>query len=115
LLRALSNLALNVSRDEASNTSLGNLFQCFTTPTVKEFFLISSLNLPSFSLKPVLLVLSLQALLKSLSPLTRSSTYKNYLVLSYKCQLFMNAVPPEFHLSKPLNNIDMGGEKVKRC
>ena len=30
LIRALSNLALNVSRDGASTTSLGNLVQCFT-------------------------------------------------------------------------------------
>ncbi|KAK4807049.1 hypothetical protein QYF61_018390 [Mycteria americana] len=59
---APSNLTLNVSRDGASNTSLGNLFQCFTTLIVKKFFLISSLNLPSFSLKPLPLVLSQQAL-----------------------------------------------------
>jgi len=44
LLRALSNLALNVSRDGASTASLGNLFQCFTTLIVKKFFLISSLS-----------------------------------------------------------------------
>jgi len=31
LLRAPSNLALNVSRDGASTTSLGSLFQCLTT------------------------------------------------------------------------------------
>ncbi|KAK4827968.1 hypothetical protein QYF61_022670, partial [Mycteria americana] len=31
LLRALSNLTLNVSRGGASTTSLGNLFQCLTT------------------------------------------------------------------------------------
>jgi len=41
-----------VSRDRASITSLGNLFQCLTTLIVKIFFLISSLNLPSFILKP---------------------------------------------------------------
>ena len=41
LLRALSSLTLSVSRDGASTTSLGNLFQCFTT-----FFIISRLNLP---------------------------------------------------------------------
>ena len=34
----------------------------------KKYFLTSSLNLPSFSLKPLPLVKSLQALLKSLSP-----------------------------------------------
>ncbi|KAK4822133.1 LOW QUALITY PROTEIN: hypothetical protein QYF61_010256 [Mycteria americana] len=59
LLRAPSNLSLNVSRDGASITSLGNLFQCFTILIVKNFFLISSLNLPLFSLKPFPLVLLL--------------------------------------------------------
>jgi len=68
LLRAPSNLALNVSRDGASTTSPGNLYQRFTTLTVNNFFLISSLNLPSLSLKPLLLVLAQQALLKRLSP-----------------------------------------------
>jgi len=67
VLRALSNLVLNVSRDGASTTSLGNPFQCFTTLTVKNFFLISSPNLPCFSLKPLPLVLSLLSLLKRLS------------------------------------------------
>ncbi|KAK4808555.1 hypothetical protein QYF61_009858 [Mycteria americana] len=66
LLRALSNLTWNVSRDGASTTSLGNLFQCLTTLIVKNFFLKSSLNLPFLSLKPLLLVLSQQALLKLL-------------------------------------------------
>jgi len=58
LLRALSNLALNVARDGGSTTSLGNRFQCFTTLTVKNVFLLSSQKLPSLSLKPLLLVLS---------------------------------------------------------
>ncbi|KAK4826030.1 hypothetical protein QYF61_003851 [Mycteria americana] len=66
LLRAPSNLTLNVSRDGASTTSLANLLQCFTTLIVKTFFLISSLNLPSFSSKPLPLVLLQQALLKIL-------------------------------------------------
>jgi len=52
LPRAPSNLAFDVSRDGASTTSLGNPFQCFTTLIVKNFFLISSLNLPSLGLKP---------------------------------------------------------------
>jgi len=64
LLRALCNLALNISRDGASITSLGSLCQCFTTLIVKNYFLVSSLNLPSFSLKPLPLVLSQQILLK---------------------------------------------------
>ena len=68
LLRAPSNLALNASSGEASATSLSNLLQGFTTLMVKNFFLISSLNLLSLSLKSLLLVLSQQALLKSLSP-----------------------------------------------
>ena len=49
-----------------STNSLGNLFQCFTL-IIKNFFLICSLNLPSFSLKPSSLVLSLQGFAKSLS------------------------------------------------
>jgi len=55
----------NVSRDGASTASLGNLCQCPITLTVKSFFLISSRNLPSFSLNPLLLVLPQQGLLKS--------------------------------------------------
>ena len=52
---------------EASTTSPGNLIQCFTT-LLKNVFLISTLNQLSFSLKPLPLVLSKQALLKWLSP-----------------------------------------------
>ena len=40
-------LALNASRDGASTTSLGNLFQCVTLICVKNFLLIPNLNLPS--------------------------------------------------------------------
>jgi len=43
---------LNTSRDGASTTSLGSLFQCFTTLSVKKFFLISNLNLPWCNLRP---------------------------------------------------------------
>ena len=50
-------LTLGVSRDGAPTTSLGNLCQCFTTLVTENFFLIPSLNLPSYSLKPFLLVL----------------------------------------------------------
>ena len=49
-------------------TSLGNLFQCLTPLTVKDFFLISNLSPPSLSLKSFSLVLSPQTMLKSLSP-----------------------------------------------
>ena len=55
-------------REGASAASLGNLFQGLTTFTVKNFFLTSNLNLPSFGLKPLPLVLSLHALVKSPSP-----------------------------------------------
>ena len=56
LFKAASNLALNTAREGAATASLSNLFQCFTTLTVKNFFLISNLNLPSFSLQPFPLV-----------------------------------------------------------
>jgi len=51
---------LNACRDGASTASLGNLFQCITTLCVKNFLLISNLNLPRLSLKPFPLVLSLR-------------------------------------------------------
>ena len=40
-------------------TSLGSLFQCLTTPSVKEFSLISNRNLSWCNLRPLPLVLSL--------------------------------------------------------
>jgi len=57
LLRAPSSLALNTAREGASTASLGNLCQGLTTLMVKNFLLISNLNLPSFSLQPFPLVL----------------------------------------------------------
>ena len=48
----------------ASFNSLGNLFQSFTNLIVK-IFLISNLNIPSFSLKPFPLVLLQKTLLKA--------------------------------------------------
>ena len=71
----MSSLTLNVSRDGASTTSLDNLCQCFITLIVKNVFLLFRLNLPSFSLKPLPLVLSQQALLKTLSLEQTSSSY----------------------------------------
>ena len=53
LLRTWSSLTLNASRDRASTTILINLFQYLTN-----FFIISSLNLLSVSLKLFPLVLS---------------------------------------------------------
>ena len=66
LSRAPSNLALNTSRDGRGIHSLsGQLFQHLTTLKVKSFPLTSNLNLPSFNLKPFLLVLLLSTLSKS--------------------------------------------------
>lgn len=57
LLRASSNLTLNTTMYWASTASLSNLFNCLSALMVKNFFLISSLILPSFDLKPSWLVL----------------------------------------------------------
>jgi len=65
LLKAPSSLALNTAKEGAAAASLGNLFQCRTALIGKNFFLISNLNLPSFSSMPLPLVLSLQTLVKS--------------------------------------------------
>jgi len=66
LPRDPSSLITNTSRDGAS-TVLGSLLQGLTTLIVKNF-LLSHLNLSSFSLKPLSLILSLQVLVKHLSP-----------------------------------------------
>ena len=55
---------------------MGNLFQCLTTLTVKNFFLISSLSLPSSSLKPFSPILSLHALINSPSPAFLSASFR---------------------------------------
>jgi len=65
LLRAPSSLAFNTAREGAATASLGNLGQGLTILTLKNFFLMSNLNLPSFGLKPLPHVLSLYGLLKS--------------------------------------------------
>lgn len=52
LLKAISNLTLSTANVGAS-TSLANLFQCLITVSIKHFFLISYINLPSFNLYPV--------------------------------------------------------------
>jgi len=65
VLQAPSNLALSTAREGAATASLGNLGQGLTTLRVKNFFLISDLNLPSFSLQPSPLVLSLQTLVQA--------------------------------------------------
>ena len=68
LPRATSSLALNASRDGASTTSLGNMLQCVTNLWVKNFLLISNLNLPCLSLKSFPFVLSLSTLVNSHCP-----------------------------------------------
>ena len=55
----MSTCFLNTSRDGDSTTSLGSLFQCLTTLSVKKFFLIYSLNLPWRNLRLLPLVLLL--------------------------------------------------------
>jgi len=50
LLRAPFNLALNAAREGAATASLSNLCQGLTTLRVKNFLLISNLDLPFFSL-----------------------------------------------------------------
>lgn len=63
LLRVPLSLALNTSRDGEPATSLRNrMFQCLTSLTVMNLFLVSNLNLDSFSLNKSSLVLSLSAL-----------------------------------------------------
>jgi len=52
-----SNLASSTAREGAATASLGNLGQGLTTLMGKNFFLISDLNLPSFSLEPFPLAL----------------------------------------------------------
>jgi len=65
MLPAPSNLALNPAREGAATASLGSLDQGLTTLLGKNFFLIPNLNLPSLSLEPFPLVLSLHTLVKS--------------------------------------------------
>jgi len=68
VLQAPSNLALNTAREGAATASLGSLCQGLTPLRVKNFFLVSNRNMPSFSLKPLHLVLLLHVLVKSPSP-----------------------------------------------
>ena len=69
VLPALSNLALSTAREGAATAPLGSPGQGLTTLRVKSYLLISNLNVSkSFSLKPLPLVLSLQALVQSPPP-----------------------------------------------
>ncbi|KAK4825522.1 LOW QUALITY PROTEIN: hypothetical protein QYF61_000035, partial [Mycteria americana] len=67
-LSTSSKRPLNTSRDGDSTTSLGSLFQCLITLSVKKNFLISSLNLPWRNLRPFPLVLSLVTWEKTPTP-----------------------------------------------
>ena len=49
---------LNTSGDGDSTTSMGSLFQCLTTLSVKKFFLLYNINLPQCNWKPFPLILS---------------------------------------------------------
>jgi len=96
LPRAPSNLALSTAREGAATASLGNLGQGLTTLTVQNFFLISHLNLPSFSLQPLPLVLSLHSLIKcpSTSFLKASLRYLQAAVRSPRSLLFSRLSSP---------------------
>ena len=61
---APSSPALNSAWDGASAASLGSLCQCLTTLIEENVFLIYNLNMFSFSLKPLPLVMSLHSLIK---------------------------------------------------
>jgi len=76
VLRAPSNLALSTAREGAATASPGNLGQGLTTLMGKNFFLISHLNLPSFSSEPLPLVLSLHAQLEDMKSARESQQGK---------------------------------------
>jgi len=101
------------SREGESATSLGILVQCLTTLTVKNFFLISDLNLPSFSFKLLPLVLSLHTLVKSPSPAFLQSPFRysaSSLLHAKKSQLSQPFLTEVFHPSnhfcgRPLDSL----------
>lgn len=68
LLRALYNLSLNTSNDEAYVTSLGHLFQCLTTLLVKQFISYVQRMSTLFQFKTVAPCPVTTAPAKSLSP-----------------------------------------------
>jgi len=68
MLRALSKCLSNTDSLGASTTSLGSLFQCLTTLSVKKCLLMSSLNLPCNSFEPFPHVLSLDTREKRSAP-----------------------------------------------
>ena len=60
------------------DVALGSLFQCITTTWVKNFLLISNLNLPCLILQPFPLVLSLPTLINSRSPSCLYAPFKHW-------------------------------------
>jgi len=78
----LSNLALSPAREGAATAPLGNLFPCFTTLMRKNFFPISHLNLPSFSLELFPLVLSLHTQKKRCKPTSKTNATSARLLLA---------------------------------
>lgn len=58
---------MSTAKDGISIASLGSQCQCFTNLTVKHFFLMNNLNISSFSLETLLLVLLLHAFVESSS------------------------------------------------
>jgi len=81
VLQAPPNPALNTAREGTATASLGSLGQGLTSLTGKNFFLVPTLNLPSFSLKPSSLVLSLHALVKNPSPAQLKAPFKYWQLL----------------------------------
>lgn len=66
----------NTSRAGDSTTSLGNLFRCLPFFSVKKIFLISSPNLPCYSLRPFPLILLLFTWEKRLTPTLLQPPFK---------------------------------------
>ena len=85
--KATCGLALNTAREGTFTISVGNLFQCLITLIVNNFFPISNLNLPAFSLKPLPFFLSLYALVKS--PLQLAWSF-----LASSCSVLHQPAPP---------------------
>lgn len=88
-------------------TSSGSLFQCVPTLFVKNAFLLSSLNLPSLSLKLQPLVLSQEAQLKCLSPSFLWVSFTHWKIAIMSPQSLLNpdslSLPPQerYHLWGP--------------
>jgi len=72
---------LEPCQGRTATASLGSLGQGLTSLMVKNFYLIPNLNLPSFTLNPSPLVLSLHALVKSPSPAQLKAPFKYWQLL----------------------------------